>query len=79
MTEREEKIESFLKGLGVDSGGKFFVMCGKCGEQDEIGEKLGTKIEMSSYGAYGSEFTGHMWDTINIKCISCGNATSFDR
>lgn len=74
---KEEKIEDFLKKLGVSSNGKFFIVCGKCGAQDTLDED-GDIIEQEISGFY-SEYTGHLWDTVNIKCKECGNSISFTK
>lgn len=75
---KEELIEEFLKKLGVSSEGKFFLVCGKCGCQDELDQNGGSTIEQEITGVY-SDYTGHLWDTVNIKCLKCGNATSFTK
>lgn len=74
--KKKDIIEEFLKKLGVSSEGKFFIVCGKCGEQDNLDNSGGDKIENEIIGVY-SDYTGHLWDTVNIKCKLCGNATSF--
>lgn len=75
---KQEKIEKFLEQLGTSSEGKFFLVCGKCGVQDQLSEDGGDKIEQEIDGVY-SEYTGHLWDTVNIKCKECGNAISFTK
>lgn len=42
---KQEKIEKFLEQLGTSSEGKFFLVCGKCGVQDQLSEDGGDKIE----------------------------------
>ena len=78
--EKKIKIDEFLKKLGHSSEGKFFIVCGKCGVSDEIKENYGeeTNIDNEVTGTY-SEYTGHLWDDVNIKCKKCGNAISFSK
>ncbi len=76
--EKLQKIEEFLKNLGTSSNGTFYLVCGKCGCTDTLDNAgIGT-IEQEITGCY-SEYTGHLWDTVNIKCTKCGNAISFDK
>jgi len=77
---KKEKIEEFLKELGTSSNGIFYIVCGKCGVNDIINEAsdLAGNIEHEIYGHF-SDYTGHLWDTVNIKCRKCGNAISFDK
>ena len=75
--EKKEIIENFLKELGLAEG-KFYLVCGKCGETDELNEEGGDKIEQDIEGVY-SDYTGHLWDTVNIKCKTCGNAVNFQK
>ena len=74
---KDKIIEGFLKSLGLASG-KFYIVCGKCGATDELDKNGGKNIEQDINGVY-SEYTGHLWDTINIKCLKCGNAINFDK
>lgn len=76
--KKSEIIEEFLEKLGTSSNGKFYIACGKCGANDSLSDGGGDTIEQEICGAY-SDYTGHLWDTVNIKCKSCGNAVSFDK
>jgi len=78
MDDRKEKIEEFLKTLGESTKGEFYLICGACGATDTVSEGGGQYIENEMHGVY-SDYTGHLWDTINIKCKECGNAHSFDK
>lgn len=74
---KTQEIEEFLKKLGT-ADGLFYLVCGKCGASDQLQEDGGTVIEQEISGAY-SDYTGHLWDEVNIKCIKCGNAISFTK
>lgn len=77
MNERKEKIEEFLKTLGT-ADGLFFIMCGKCGTTEKMDEYGGDTVLQEISGVF-SEYTGHLWDNVNIKCTKCGNAISFTK
>lgn len=79
-TEKETKeqiIEEFLEKLGKSSEGVFYLVCGKCGANCKLDDDDGD-VEQEINGIY-SDYTGHLWDTFNIKCKKCGNAISFDK
>ena len=78
MKTKKEIIEEFLEKLGRSSKGIFYLVCGHCGASDKMDEHGGDDIEQEISGVY-SDYTGHLWDTVNIKCTKCGNAISFDR
>lgn len=75
--DKKEIIEQFLDKLGMATG-RFYIVCGKCGAKDELDKDGGNIIEQEITGIY-SEYTGHLWDTVNIKCLLCGNATNFEK
>ncbi len=77
--EKIEKIEEFLKKLTEEheQKGAFFIVCGSCGASDTLDED-GDIIEQELDGVY-SDYTGHLWDNVNIKCKNCGNAISFKK
>jgi len=75
--KKKETIENFLQSLG-SADGEFFIVCGKCGASDALDENGGAVIEQDIEGVY-SDYTGHLWDTVDIKCIKCGNAKAFDK
>ena len=78
----KEIIDNFLKGLPKSSNGQFFILCGNCGAITELRDdnqyRHNDNIEQDINGVY-SDYTGHLWDTVNIKCKKCGNAISFDK
>jgi len=75
--KNKEIIEQFLISLGGPNKGQFWFVCGNCGAADQVKDHGGDSIEYSSYGVYGTEYTGHMWDDVSIKCKKCGNAFEF--
>ena len=81
--EKQKQIENFLEKLGASSEGIFYIVCGNCGASDKMYTDNGVgikseNIENEVTGHY-SDYTGHLWDSVNIKCKECGNAISFTK